>query len=52
MLIPGCEAVAGLPVADPLGRDVDERLAGCEGKPARRQVPDAIVQDAYEDVFR
>jgi hypothetical protein len=52
MLIPGGEAVAALPVTDPLGRDVDERLAGCEGWPARRQLPDASVQDADEHVFR
>lgn len=52
MLISGCEAVAGLPVADPLWRDVDERFAGFEGEPTRRQWPDAFVQDAYKDIFR
>jgi hypothetical protein len=44
--------VASLPVADPLWRNVDERLVGSEGEPTRRQWPDAFVQDAYKDVFR
>jgi hypothetical protein len=51
MLIAGSKAVAALPVADPLWRNVDQRLAGCEGWPVRRQRPDTIGQDADEDVF-
>src|SRR6185437_137048 len=51
MLIARGKAVAGLPVADPLGRDVDQRLVGREGWPRRRQRPGALGQDADEDVF-
>jgi hypothetical protein len=51
LLIARSEAVAGLPVADPLGRDVDQRLAGCERWPGRRQRQDALSQDADEDIF-
>jgi hypothetical protein len=43
--------VASLPVADPLGRNVDKRLARFEWWPVRRQSPDAIGQDADENVF-
>ena len=52
MLIAGGQAVAGLPVADPLGRDVDQRLAGREGRPVRRQAPGVVSKNASEDVFR
>ena len=51
MLVAGSKAVAGLPVADPLWRDVDQRLARFEGWPVRRQSPDAIGQNADENVF-
>jgi hypothetical protein len=51
MLIAGGKAMAGLPVADPLGRDVDQRLAGFEGRPGRRHLPGVIGQDADEDIF-
>ena len=52
MLIAGGKAVAGLPVADPLWRDVDKRLARCEGWPGRWQMPGAVGQDTDEDIFR
>ena len=51
VLVARGKAVTALPVADPLWRDVDQRLAGFEGRPVRRQAPDAIGQDADEDVF-
>lgn len=51
MLIARGKAVAGFPVTDPLGRDVDERLAGFEGWPARRQRPGVVGQDTDEHVF-
>jgi hypothetical protein len=52
MLIGGSKAMAVLPIADPLGRYIDQRLVGRQGWPVLRQAPDAIGQDADENVFR
>lgn len=43
--------MATLPVADPLGRDVDQRLIRRERWPVWRQRPDPTGQDADEDIF-
>jgi hypothetical protein len=51
MLIGGSQAMAGLPIADPLGRYIDQRLVGLQGWPVLRQAPDTIGQDADEDIF-
>jgi hypothetical protein len=51
LLIARSETVAGLPVTDPLGRDIHQRLAGCERWPGRWQRPGALSHDADEDIF-